>query len=217
MIREELIRQLNSKQIKAVDVARALSIAGARVTEMKNRERKVQQDEMAPLARLLDLTDASPRLDRVMESPKIRNLGKVAQGVWLEESYQDPDDVEYVEYDRFSGDPGSEYLFAVTPEGQSMNLEFLPGTRLICRFLPFNDYTWKSGDLVIASRAAHDLRELTCKIIRFDEFGVAWLHSNSDQPQFQEPWRVGRPDGNAHDDNEITIIGKVIRAVKTYE
>jgi transcriptional regulator with XRE-family HTH domain len=154
---------------------------------------------------------------KIMESPKIRNLGKVAQGVWLEESHYDPDFTEFVEYDRAAGDPGVDDLFAVTPEGLSMNLEFFPNTQLICRFIPFNDYEWKHGDLVIVSRANHDLREHTCKILKFDEDGVAWLHSNSDQPQFKEPWILGKPNGDLHVDNEITIIGKVIRSVRKYE
>lgn len=55
-IREELIRQLAAGEISAAHVAQALRIARPRVTEMKNRGRRVQPSEMEPLARLLGLT-----------------------------------------------------------------------------------------------------------------------------------------------------------------
>lgn len=216
-IREELIRQLDSGQIQAAQVARELCIAPARVTEMKKRTRQVQQKEMQALAALLGMVDGRPSGIRpIIETHRIRNLGKVAQGVWLEESHTAPDEPEYVEYDRAHGDPGITDLFAVTPEGLSMNREFQPGTRLICRYTLFSDDHLRNDDLVIVERINHDLREMTCKIIRFDDDGVAWLHSNSDQPQFQEPWRLGKPDEDLHVDNEIRVIGRVIRAVKTY-
>lgn len=94
-----------------------------------------------------------------------------------------------------------------------MNLRFKPGTLLICRRIPFGSGQYRSGSLVIAERTAHDLREMTCKVLRIDEDGVYWLHSESDQPQFQEPWRVGRPDEDHHVDHEIAVIAKVVREV----
>ena len=216
-IREELIRQLEADKVQAADIARALCIAPARVTEMKKRDRRVQQNEMQKLAELLGMVEPLPEnFQPVLETHKIRNLGKVAQGLWLEEAHTLPDEPEFIEYDRMSGDPGAHDLFAVTPEGLSMNLEFQPGTRLICRYTVFEHGYLMNEDRVIVERANHDLRELTCKIIRFDNEGVAWLHSNSDQPQFQEPWRLGKPDNGLHIDNEIRVVGRVIRAVRVY-
>lgn len=216
-IREELIRQLDRGTVQAIDVARKLGVAAARVTEMKKRTRRVQQDEMQILAELLGMVQGGNNESRrIIETHKIKNLGKVAQGVWLEESYTAPDEHEFVEYDRMHGDPGIEDLFAVTPEGQSMNLEFLPGTKLICRYTVFDNGNLMDDDRVIVERANHDLRELTCKILKFDAEGNAWLHSNSDQPQFQDPWFMGKPDQELHVDTEIRIIGRVIRAVRSY-
>lgn len=56
-IREELIRQLDAKLIKGKDVAAALGIDPARVTEMRKYERRVQAEEEEPLARILGLAD----------------------------------------------------------------------------------------------------------------------------------------------------------------
>lgn len=216
-IREELIRQLEAEVIQAVVVARTLGIAPARVSEMKRRERKVQQEEMAPLAQLLGMVKADAiKTQPVLHSEKIRNLGKVAQGVWLEQTFSDPDEPEFVEYDRLKGDPLPEDLFAVTPEGLSMNLRFPPNIQLICKRIPFGFEELESGALVIVERTAHDLREMTCKLLVIDDDGVCWLHSESDQPQFKDPIRIGKPNGDHHVDEEIRAIGRVLRGVIDY-
>jgi len=219
-IREELIRQIDEGRIKGVDVARKLAIAPARVTEMKKRERRVQQDEMPTLARMLGLVrEQSPSIRDIEQSASIPNLGKVAQGVWLEQSLssEDPEDQEFVSYDRVAGDPPIDDLFAVTPEGTSMNRSFLPGTQLICRRIPFGSGSMRSGDYVIAEREAHDLRELTCKRVEIDDDGVYWLHSESDDERYKEPWRIGKPDEGMFCDTEVIVIAKVIRAVQDFE
>jgi|GEM_PF-5946735 len=56
-IREELIRQLDAKMIKGKDVAAALGIDPARITEMRKYERRVQAEEEEPLARFLGMED----------------------------------------------------------------------------------------------------------------------------------------------------------------
>lgn len=216
-IREELIRQLDSKKVSGVQVARALSIATARVTEMKKRDRQVQQKEMQPLAALLGMVDAAPRVTEVQSVTPVQNWGKVAQGVWLEQSEIDPDDVTFVAYDRLPGDTAPLELFAVTPEGSSMNQLFMPGTQLICRKIGGTDEWMLDGNLVIAERTNHDLREMTCKRVRRDGQGRFWLHSESDDPRFAEPWLVGKRGDGEHTDIEVRVIGKVIRAVQNFE
>lgn len=218
-IREEMILQLEDGRIQGVDVARALNIAAARVTEMKGRTRRVQQHEMQPLAELLGMVEADPtKQDQILSVSDIPHWGRVAQGVWMEESALSPDvEMNSVPYDRFSGDGPIADLFAVTPEGTSMNLCFLPGSKLICRRVPSDFGTIRSGDYVIVQRTAHDLWELTCKRLEIDEDGISWLHSESSDAKFAEPWRIGAPDEDHHLDVEINIIGKVIRAVKVFD
>ena len=214
-IRDELIRQLDERKLTGRAVASTLCIAPARVTEMKNRGRKVQQAEMGPLAEYLKMVEPDPtRRDPVESVAQIPNLGRVAQGVWLEESEADGTTVAY---DRMRGDPPPTDLFAVTPVGTSMNLRFMPGTHLICRRVPFGIGGFRAGDYVIVKRHAHELHEMTCKRVEIDDEGVYWLYSESSDPKFAEPWRAGKPDEAHHDDMEISAVGKVIRAVQDFE
>lgn len=60
-VREELIRQLDAGIVVAADVARELEISGSRMTEMKSRERKVQDREMPLLISILKMKDGSVR------------------------------------------------------------------------------------------------------------------------------------------------------------
>ncbi len=213
----ELIRQLDEKLIKGRDVAARLGVAPARITEMRQGGRRIQPHEMPILARLLGLEGDSPlSQSRISRTIQIPHLGKVAQGVWLEQSFADPDNPDSVSYDVRPGDPGAEDLFAVTPEGLSMNLIFPPGIQLVCRRVPFGFGELRAGDLVVVERKAHDLHEMTCKRLAIDEDGVYWLKSDSDQPQFQSPWHVGKPDATMHIDTEITVIGKVVRGIIDY-
>lgn len=214
----ELVRQLDDGRLRPKTVADALGLPSSRVAEMRRRARRIQQREMPIVAALLGLTgDTISGETRIARTVKIPHLGRVAQGIWLEETSFDPEHRQFVDYDMAPGDPSADHLFSVTPEGKSMNLAFPAGMKLICRRVPFGNGTFRSGDFVIVERTAHDLREMTCKQVEVDESGTYWLRSLSDQPQFQEPWRIGAPDSNHHDDMEIRIIGKVIRGVLDFE
>ncbi len=210
----EMIRQIDAGEIAQVDVARHLGIAPARVSEMKKGARRLQTGEMQPLAQLLGMVEVGVLDGSAIEAPyMIPHLGKVAQGVWLEQT-TDEEPLPPVPYDRFRGDPAPTDLFAVTPEGTSMNLRFPIGSRLICRRVCFGNANVASGHYVIVSRTAHDLRELTCKRVEIDAEGNYWLHSESDDPRFKEPWFVGQPDNGHFTDMEVVIEGRVIRAVQ---
>lgn len=210
----ELFRQIEANEIAQVKVARHLGIAPARVTEMKKGTRQLKASEMQPLAELLGMVEPDPFAVVAIDAPYlIPNLGKVAQGVWLEQTTDD-DSLAPVPYDRFRGDPLPTDLFAVTPVGTSMNLRFPEGTRLICQRVPFGICGFKPGQYAIVSRSAHDLRELTCKRVEVDNDGNYWLYSESSDPRFAEPWLVGKPSSDHHDDVEIAVEGLVIRAVQ---
>jgi phage repressor protein C with HTH and peptisase S24 domain len=217
-IREELIRQIEGGKRKPVEVARHLGIAPARVREMQLRTRRVQQDEMQPLAQFLGMTAVGEAPPAVRATDYIPNLGKVAQGVWLEQTdWETGAETDFVPYDRLDGDPPPTDLFAVTPDGNSMNRVFMPGMKLICRRVPFGLTHVRSGDYVIVARTAHNLHELTCKRLHIDDEGVYWLNAESDDPRFQEPWRIGRPTDDHFTDDEVQLIGKVVRAVLDFE
>ncbi len=55
-IRDELIRQIDAGLIKQARVAKALGLPPPRIAEIRSGERRIQQDEMRPLAELLDMT-----------------------------------------------------------------------------------------------------------------------------------------------------------------
>lgn len=213
-IRAELIRQIDTGRIKQAAVARHLGLAPARIAEIRNGTRRLAAKELAPLAEFLGLIEPERQIGRdVVRTIMIPHLGKVAQGLFLEQSLNGAEAPESVPYDISAGDPVPSDLFAVTPEGGSMNKIFAPGLRLICQRVPFGSGDYRSGDLVIVERTAHDLRELTCKRLRVDDSGNAWLESESTLPEFAEPWFIGKPDENHHTDMEICIIGRALRGI----
>lgn len=214
-IRDELIRQINGKEIAQIEVARHLCIAPARIAEIRNGKRRIQPDEMPKLAAFLGMTGEQARVDAIDEVTYIPNWGKVAQGMWLEQTEREADNV--VAYDRRRTDPPPVDLFAVTPEGTSMNLRFPPGTHLICRKVPFGKGDYRPGDYVIVQRMAHNLHELTVKRVELDDKGDYWLHSESSDPKYADPWRIGKPSEDHHDDTEIRVLGRVVRAVQDFE
>ena len=78
-IREELIRQLDEGIISGIEVAARLNIAPARITEMKQGKRRVQPDELAPLAEMLGLAgEGLP--EGAMPTSAIPLLGDVPAG-----------------------------------------------------------------------------------------------------------------------------------------
>ena len=50
-----------------------------------------------------------------------------------------------------------------------------------------------------------------------DDEGAFWLHSESDDDRFKEPWRIGYPDEDYHADIEIRVVAKVVRDVRNHE
>ena len=217
-IRDELIRQIDSGQVKQAAVARFLSIAPARIAEVRAGTRRIQPAEMPKLAEKLGLISRNITTTKAVESVHpVKNWGDVAQGVWLEQMPEDTNVDRHVAYDRMPGDTAPVDLFAVTPKGTSMNLAFMPGTDLICRKIGGGDEWVLDGDFVIVQRTQNGLFELTCKRVRRDGQGVFWLHSESDDMRYQEPWRIGKPDRDHHHDIEVSIIGIVIRAVQSFE
>lgn len=84
-------------------------------------------------------------------------------------------------------------LFALEVRGESMNRVFPPGTILICAgILDLPDR--KSGDPVIVRRwnDSGDI-EMTCKELRLEDDGSAWLWPRSTRPEFQQPIQITAP------------------------
>lgn len=154
----------------------------------------------------------------VVSSSNITVWGKVAAGVWLEESFVEPeiDHRPQVIYDQLDGDYSAEFMFAVEPEGDSMDLAFNPNTILICRRIPFGIGEVEAGRYVIVARQMHGLHEMTCKRLEIDENNDFLLCSESSNPKYAEPLRIKRSNEDEHVDEEITIIGVVEREVRDH-
>ena len=212
-IRDALIAQIDAGTVKQASVAKHLCVAPARIAEVRSGKRRIQPDEMARLANYLGLTSESSG-NPVESVSLIPILGRVAQGVWMEQTDIDPSEQEYAVYDKITGGAPPKDLFAVIPEGTSMNLRFPPGTHLICRRVPFGSGEYQSGSYVIVERTAHELTEMTVKRLEMDAGGSHWLHSESSDKKYQEPWQIGSPDEGHHDDREVRVVAQVVRAIQ---
>lgn len=92
-----------------------------------------------------------------------------------------------------------------------MNRTIQPGADLECLRIRFSEISPQPGDLVIVERHRHDLVELTCKRLAMDGDEYVLL-SESFEPEFQEPIRIGKPDGDLFTDDEIRVVGIVLSA-----
>lgn len=158
----------------------------------------------------LDQIEAPPTPSRPEEPDTIYVIGTVAAGIWREQT-------EWPEHDRYpipvgpSPKPGAE-RFAVEMDGLSMDLTIRPGSILECLRVSFGRVEPMPGDLVIVERVKHDLRETTCKrLIRADD-GSWELRCESTRPEFQEPIPIGKPDSDLWTDDEVRIVGIVVRS-----
>lgn len=158
----------------------------------------------------LDQIEAQVEPVGTLRQKQVPFWGKVAAGVWRETTFVEPEGPPMLEIDSFADDYGE--LFAVEPEGPSMNKTIPEGTILICRRVPFGLTDVTPGDLVIVQRHNHDLREATCKRLALID-GEFYLQSESHSPEFQNPIRIGKPDHEAHIDVGIEVIGVVLRYV----
>jgi SOS-response transcriptional repressor LexA len=104
-----------------------------------------------------------------------------------------------------------EQRFAVRMEGLSMNKTILPNSDLESLWVKFSPIPPQPGDLVIVERHAHDLVETTCKRLAMDGDEYVLL-SESTEPEFQEPIRIGKPDEDMFTDDEVRVVGIVLSA-----
>lgn len=217
-ILDELRRQIEKRLIKQVAIATTLGIPDSRVAEMRKGTRRIQPNEMPVLAGMLGMASQ----DRVIGSTlggvkRIPILGKVAAGVWLEQSLTPHDNDDYVAYDNLAGDADTSSLFAVVTEGDSMNLAFPANAVLICRHIRNGFVTIRDGDYVVVERENHDLREMTCKRIQIDTNGDFLLVSESTNEKHKEPIRVQRSTDDDYTDIGVNIVGKLVRIVVDFE
>jgi SOS-response transcriptional repressor LexA len=173
-------------------------------------DRGISPSEVMKLAGLQG-SDRSLLQDGGEETLKV--TGAVAAGIWKEQS-------DWPEEEQYPLEVGPSPVrgverFAVRMEGYSMDKTIPPGSDLECLRVSYGVVEPEPGDLVIVERHAHDLTEMTCK--RLDREGDEWvLRSESTKPEFQEVIRIGTPDKEAFIDNEVKVIGIVIKAHQSH-
>lgn len=170
----------------------------------------VEVEEVMALAGITgDLSAMNQFSDAKEEQEWLTVRGSVAAGVWKAST----DWPASEQYDvRFGpSEYAAQQRFAVRMDGLSMNRTIQPGADLECLYVQFSPIEPRPGDLVIAERKAHDLVELTCKRLAMDKDEFV-LMCESYEPEFQDPIRLGKPDGDNHTDEEIRIIGIVLSA-----
>ena len=203
-IREELIRQLDDGRVKAATVAKMLGIAPPRVTEMRRKQRKVQDREMVPLANLLKMLD-TPESGKLHGVVAVPILGRAAVGVWVERCGVAP--AAFADFDMLSDTQHVDKLFAIVTDGDAMSAQFPSGTTIICREFS-GDEPPAVGSYIIIARQRGDLVEHTCKLVQRAPGGELVLLNESSNPRYA--------DAIAFDD-DVQILGKVIRAYRSYE
>lgn len=181
---DEIMRELHawveSRRVMQKEVAVALGIAPARVTEMLKGTRRIQQHEMPVLAKLLGMED-----DPGSNVRRIKRIGQVPAGSLREALKQSTDTVE-VSANLPKG------VFALEVDGESMNKIAPFGADVI---VDPNDKALFSGDLYVLS---NDTGEFTFK--RYLENPSRLVPMSSD-PSHQE-MRLGN--------EPINIIGRVV-------
>lgn len=206
-------------------LAAALGIPPSRISEIINGGRKVQAAEIKPLASYLEWPEATV-LAYVVGATPLRPVrrGSKAKGISLRsvpvvgavQAGQWAEALEWPPSDRYEvivpGDPAFAGfpVTAVEVRGPSMNRVYPEGTVLICVGAVYlADYAFNTGDRVVVHRRDRTgLLEATVKEYVLDDTSHAWLWPRSDDPNFQQPWRV--PDGDPDDDSEDLRITALV-------
>lgn len=121
----ELRAQVGAKRFTQKALADHLRIAPARVKEMLNGDRRVQQDEMPVLAEWLGMSDDDPVPAGARGVREVPLLGKVPGGNWREAVRRSSNTVEVPAADA----PRDAYALEV--EGNSMNLVVPDGFTIV--------------------------------------------------------------------------------------
>lgn len=227
----ERIQALSKTQ---TGLAKLLGVARGAVTGIVNGTRDIKAAEVQIIADYLEwpagrvlamISDPSAlplNLDPHQSGlTRIPVIGAVEAGAWREALEYVPDeDQPYVEVPPDPRYPGAR-RFALQVRGPSMNLVYPEGSHVIV--VPAMDLGegWQAADgqrvIVQRMKDAGEV-EATVKEFKVGVDGSAWLWPRSDNPSFQQPWRVpdswhGNGDFDEHSDN-LRITGLVVQSLR---
>lgn len=78
-IREELIAQLSAQKVKAADLARVLKQPPSRISEIRNRKRRIQPAEMKAVAEFLGMVG---EVETELELPSAESIARLLQALF---------------------------------------------------------------------------------------------------------------------------------------
>lgn len=217
MRRDWIEKRLNVIGRTKAGLAAALGVSRPRVSEIVNGKRKVQEEEIAKLARYLQLPTAVvvARLGRHRESERgevepIYIKGVVKAGLWAEEAQWPEDEWEeiYVPLPRRK----QTGLYALRVVGPSMNEVFPEGTIVIVEDIHQRENPPRERSRVVCQRVSGGRFETTVKELRTDAAGRYWLWPRSTDPEHQQPIEVPPPDrwDESRDGDGVYVVGIVI-------
>lgn len=151
-----------------------------------------------------------PHLEKSNMGPQIPLIGSVAAGVWNETSdYDGHHEVTFTGRSDIAV-PLAE-RFGLKVVGDSMNLQFPPGTILECVTF-WGNSPLENGKFVIVQRRRKDgSTETTVKEYMRDPGGIEWLVPRSTNPAFQAPFRCDQPGDDIED---IRVIATVVASTQ---
>lgn len=196
----------------AAEAARALGIPYPTFASHENGSRKFEADEASVYARkfkvetdwLLYGRTGKTLTKSSLPLATIPIIGIVRAGLWQD---SDAGDASLYEAVPAAPDAPSEWQFAFTVEGTSLNRIAEPGDYLICLDAVKSGYDVKDHDLVVVERRRFNgqIIERTAKRIRRVIDGYE-LWPESTDPAYQEPIKI---DGVENGD-QIEIVAKVL-------
>ena len=217
---QDRLKEIGRKQR---GLASALRVSDSRITEIIQGTRQVKPVEMLPLANYLKMPidEVLTRLSvfgnegdlSAAATTSLRVRGAVEAGTWAEA-------VEWPEEDWGTivvPKPEDDYaeVFALEVRGPSMNLEYPPGTYLICATLSHYNFPPAPDDHVIVRRRNKaGETEATVKELRRDLEGRWWLWPKSTHPDHQTPLAVPAGPFDGTEEDEVRVIAVVVGCYK---
>lgn len=208
------LKELEARGKNQKGLAEALDLPSPRISEMISGKREIAGKEVRPLADYLELpeplvlshiTGASARNERISAVPII---GFVQAGAWREALELPQEEWRLVPV-AANGRYEQIRRYGLEVRGPSMNEVYPEGAVIICVKLIDLGREPRHGERVVVQRRSDLGFEATVKEFRQDPDGTFWLWPRSTDPNFQQPWRLPKPD--EYDDNEdIRLVALVI-------
>ena len=207
-------------------LGKALGLPPPRVTELLNGKRRIQLDELIPMARFLEMpvgalmnvVDMGPEDRENKHIPGMDSInmkGVVEAEVWVEQTEIPFGEQEYI----YAPAPTEKYfgLYGLRVSGDSMNRLYKSGTILMV--VPIDEYyeQYRSGLKVICRRQENDRFETTVKELEIKDDRY-WLWPRSDHPEHQRPIEIPPPHSwPMHSDNgpEYDVIAVVVGSYRS--